>query len=179
MCCSVSGGIEGRRGDAALPRTQQVCPLGSDQEFGEEAADLAVRSKAAGWGRVVGGPEGMPSTEALSGPQRAKLQTECLNIKVKARLQRSPDFFGRYAQKCKTEGPRMAVFKSEEDPVQGTPTGDQHCAWDYRSRGLSYPLVGRTQHFQNSSQLRTGKIKSQGGIKNTRAWRHKEIKLTK
>lgn len=55
-----------------------------DQESAEEAAELAARREAAGGGRW-----GMPNTEALSGPQRAKLQTERFNIKVKARPKRS------------------------------------------------------------------------------------------
>lgn len=61
-----------------------------DQESGEEAAELAARREAAGcggWGRGR-----MPSTETLSGTQRAKLQTEYFNIKVKTRPKRSPVF---------------------------------------------------------------------------------------
>ena len=83
----------------------------------------------------------------------------------------------------------MTMFKVEEDPGQGTPTGDQHFARGYRSQleepiqpllpGLSYPLVGRTQHFQNSSKVRTRKIEFQRSIKNGGAWKHKEIILSK
>jgi len=81
----------------------------------------------------------------------------------------------------------MAMVKVKEDPVQGTPTGDQPCARGYRSQleesnqphlqGLSYPLVGRIQHFQDSFKVRTRKIESQGGIKNCGTWKHKEITL--
>lgn len=50
----------------------------TDQESGEEAVELTVEREAAGGGE-------MPSTEALSGPQRARLQTGYFNIKAKAK----------------------------------------------------------------------------------------------
>lgn len=46
-------------------------------------------------------------------------------------------------------------------------------------QGLSYALVGRRPHFQISSKVRTRKIESQGSVKNSGGWKHKEITLTK
>lgn len=175
---------EGRRGAVALPLTQQVCPLGPERPGVHRRGCRTGCQGRSCWG--VGGRRGMPQRHC----QDTKGPSSRLNVlisKSRPGPKEGSSFFERYAQKCKRERPRMAMFKVKEDPVQGTRTGDQPCARGYRShveesnrphlQGLSYPLVGRIQHFQDSSKVRTRKIESQGGIKNSGAWKHKEITL--